>query len=65
LRGTVSLRCPNCNRSFRVLEDEQSDHCCPFCGQEEEKDPCWEHGSQRKTFTKLVYHEKGEEINDD
>lgn len=30
-RETVSLHCPNCHRSFRVLEDEQFDHDCPHC----------------------------------
>lgn len=28
---SVSLRCSRCIRSFRVLEDEMFDHCCPYC----------------------------------
>jgi Zn finger protein HypA/HybF involved in hydrogenase expression len=28
---TVSKKCHKCNRSFRVLEDEQFDHHCPHC----------------------------------
>lgn len=28
---TVMLRCPRCNKLFRVLEDEQFDHGCPHC----------------------------------
>lgn len=32
IRESVSLKCSRCNRSFRVLEDEQFDHDCPYCG---------------------------------
>lgn len=28
---TVTLFCPKCRLSFRVLEDEQFDHSCPHC----------------------------------
>jgi hypothetical protein len=29
---SVSLTCPNCRKSFRVLDDERFDHGCPHCG---------------------------------
>ncbi|MGM0903095.1 MAG: YqaI family protein [Bacillota bacterium] len=29
--NAVSLKCPNCNKSFSVLEDERFDHSCPNC----------------------------------
>jgi predicted RNA-binding Zn-ribbon protein involved in translation (DUF1610 family) len=37
MRGSATLRCPKCNLSFRVLEDEQFDHHCPNCGPEQEE----------------------------
>jgi hypothetical protein len=37
MRESTSLNCPNCKRSFSVLEDEQFDHNCPHCGFGEEK----------------------------
>jgi len=30
--SAVSLKCPNCCRSFSVSEDERFDHNCPSCG---------------------------------
>lgn len=25
------MRCPNCHKHFRTLEDEEADHGCPYC----------------------------------
>ena len=41
MRASATQRCPNCKRTFRVLEDEQGQHECPHCGYgpEDDQDP--------------------------
>lgn len=32
------MRCPNCHKHYRTLEDEDGDHDCPYCGSSPDAD---------------------------